>query len=168
MSYSIGPARGATKAAVLATLAMMYDERVLAHQPVHAHDKAAALKVAETQLNLVADLLADLEAKVSALIQEQTRAHIRENITKPLAESLAQLAARQDKFGMLGEHGGTSTKFYEALQQHRFPSSSEHTSRAALRAVTISALQTMEGKRDPHNLKPLRQKLLGPKRSRWQ
>ena len=65
MSYSIGPARGATKAAVLATLAMMYDERVLAHQPVHAHDKAAALKVAETQLNLVADLSADQEYAVT-------------------------------------------------------------------------------------------------------
>ena len=134
-----------------------------------AGDDQTAVAVMEMRRDeMVCRRLMALEAKVSALIQEQMRANIRENITKPLAESLAQLAARQDKFGMLGEHGGTSTKFYEALQ-HRFPSSYEHTSRVALRDTDCEGADAeQQRKRDPHNLKPLRQKLLGPKRSRWQ
>lgn len=54
MSYSVS-ARGLNKVAALAALAANFDATVLPNQPVHEHDKAAALAAAEAFANLLPD-----------------------------------------------------------------------------------------------------------------
>src|SRR5205085_1420044 len=53
MSYSLSTVRAATKAALLAGLAAAFDAQVIAHQPVHKHDKDAHLANVERQLALL-------------------------------------------------------------------------------------------------------------------
>lgn len=57
MSYSFS-AKAANKAAAKEAVAAKFDEMVV-HQPVHAHDRAAAL----TNANTVIDLLVDNDSK---------------------------------------------------------------------------------------------------------
>jgi hypothetical protein len=58
MSYSFS-VKAATKAEVKEAVAKYFDDQVIAHQPVHARDRAAVLANA----NAVIDLLGDDETK---------------------------------------------------------------------------------------------------------
>jgi hypothetical protein len=53
MSYSIGPIRAATVAALIAAMSVEFDRAVLPSQPVHGHDKLAHLENLRSQAGLV-------------------------------------------------------------------------------------------------------------------
>lgn len=54
MSYSIST-KAATKAEAKAAIAAKFDETVLPSQPIHNHDRAAALATADTFVDLLGD-----------------------------------------------------------------------------------------------------------------